>query len=100
NLARMEPTILPPDGVYAGRCETPIGHFRAAISLGSRPTVAGAGRSLEAFLLDYPGDSIYGSAVRLEWLHRLRPEARFDSLDALVEQMHRDVAEVRRLVPE
>ena len=56
----------------------------------------GRGLLVEAFLLDFDGD-IYGQELRLDFLERLRGEKRFDSVDALVEQMHRDVDEARRI---
>ena len=52
----------------------------------------GRGELIEAFLLDFDGD-LYGQQLRLEFLARLRGERRFDSVEALVEQMHRDVAQ-------
>ena len=62
-----------------------------------RPTFqTGRGLLVEAYLLDFDGD-IYGQELRLEFVERLRGEKRFDSVDALVEQMHRDVDEARRI---
>lgn len=92
NIARASNTVLPPDGVYRGTCETRLGTFKAAASIGVRPAVGGTARTIEAFLLDYPGDEIYGSAVRLNLLERLREERSFPSLDALKDQMALDVA--------
>ena len=51
---------------------------------------------MEAFLLDFEGD-IYDRELRLDFLDRLRGERRFDSVEALVEQMGRDVDETRRI---
>ena len=63
-----------------------------------RPTFeTGRGELIEAYLLDFDGD-LYGQTLRLEFLARLRGERRFDSAEALVEQMHRDVAQTRELV--
>lgn len=95
NLARSGGQVRPADGVYAGRCETSIGAFAAAIGIGVRPTVGGSERTIEAYLLDYPGDSLYGQAVRLEVIQRLRGEVRFDSLEDLRRQMAEDVDRVR-----
>ena len=59
--------------------------------------VTGRGELIEAYLLDFDGD-LYDQPLRLEFLKRLRGEKRFDSVEALVEQMHRDVAETREIV--
>ena len=91
---------LPADGIYAGRLVAADRVARAAaISLGKRPTFhPDADRSLlEVHVLDFDGD-LYGADVEVRFVERLRAEVRFDSVDALVEQMHRDVAETRRLV--
>ena len=92
NLARSTDQAIPADGVYAGRAVTPQGEFRAAISIGMRPAVQGKHRTVEAFLLDYPGDSLYGQAVELSFVARLRDELPFARLDDLVAQMAKDVA--------
>jgi riboflavin kinase/FMN adenylyltransferase len=99
NLARTVDQVTPADGIYAGRCRTPLGEFQAAISIGRRPTVAKDGpRTVEAFLLDYPGDSLYGAPVELSFLTKLRDELKFDSLEALKKQMALDVAACRAQV--
>ena len=92
NLARSTDQAIPADGVYAGRAVTPQGEYRAAISIGMRPAVQGTHRTVEAFLLDYPGESLYGQAVELSFVARLRDELPFESLDDLVAQMAKDVA--------
>jgi riboflavin kinase/FMN adenylyltransferase len=51
---------------------------------------------VEAFLLDFDGD-LYGQPLRIAFLERLRGEQRFDSVDALVEQMRRDVEATREI---
>lgn len=94
NLARSYDGVLPRDGIYAGMAETSQGTFKAAISVGLRPTVDGNHRTVEAYLLDYPGTEIYGSSVDLAFHRRLRDEEKFDSLDALKDQMAQDVAMV------
>ena len=69
----------------------------AAVNVGVRPTFkTGRGLLVEAFLLDFDGD-LYGQELRLDFLQRLRGEKRFDTVDALVEQMHRDVDDARRI---
>ena len=98
NLARSTHLALPADGVYAGAYESPTGRFLAATAIGTRPAVGGGARTVESYLLDYPGDSLYGLPARVEFHHRLRGEENFPSLDALVEQMARDVAQTRSLL--
>ena len=91
NLVPDEALACPGHGVYA--CLADGAEPRpAAVSIGVRPTFkTGRGELIEAYLLDFDGD-LYGQTLRLEFLERLRGERRFDSAEALVEQMHRDVA--------
>lgn len=97
NLVRAIRQVTPADGIYAGFAETPTGVYPAAISIGLRPTVGGAHRTIEAYLLDYAGGSLYGKPVRLTFEERLRDEIRFESIEALRDQMARDVAQVGAL---
>jgi riboflavin kinase/FMN adenylyltransferase len=95
-----DPRLAVPDhGIYACRARVPgVGEWTAAVSIGVRPTfVTGRGLLVEAFLLDFERD-IYGCELRLEFLERLRGERRFESVEALVEQMHVDVRETERIV--
>lgn len=90
--------LLPADGIYAGWYERPNGdRVAAAISLGRRPTVYDAQpyRLLEAHLLDWAGD-LYGEAACVRFVERLRDELKFDSVDALLEQIARDCDDARR----
>lgn len=99
NLALSVRQTMPLDGVYAGIGQTVRGCFPAAISVGARPTVGGE-PTIEAHLLDYPGGSLYGTPLRLEFQSRLRGQERFDDLDALSRQMASDVARVAELAGE
>jgi riboflavin kinase/FMN adenylyltransferase len=98
NLLPREGYVTPGHGVYA--CRATIadgGRYAAATNVGVRPMfVTGRGELIEAFLLDYEGD-LYGTDLRVEFLKRLRGEKRFDSVDALIEQMARDVEEAREV---
>ncbi|MBS1717590.1 MAG: bifunctional riboflavin kinase/FAD synthetase [Armatimonadetes bacterium] len=91
NVARSADTVMPGFGVFAGWCVTPRGRYRAAISIGVRPTVGGESPTIEAFLIDYPGDSLYGQSVEIELWQKLREEERFESLEDLKVQMSKDV---------
>jgi len=59
-----------------------------------RPTVGGTHRTLEVHLLDWAGDA-YGRRLEVELVARLRPERTFAGLDALKEQIARDVVDAR-----
>ena len=97
NLVPDERFVYPGHGVYAAHARVEDGEeLMAAVNVGVRPTfVTGRGLLVEAFLLDFDGD-IYGRELRLEFLERLRGERRFDSAEALVEQMADDVERSRR----
>ena len=70
-----------------------------AISLGTRPTFYERADAslLEAHLIDFDGD-LYGQPARVQFVERLRDELKFDSVDALVEQMARDVDQSRAIL--
>jgi riboflavin kinase / FMN adenylyltransferase len=95
NLVPDEAMACPGHGVYAciANRELPT-----AVSIGVRPTFkTGRGELIEAYLIDFTGD-LYGSELRLDFIARLRGERRFDTPEALVEQMHDDVARTREIV--
>src|SRR5947209_6552710 len=93
NLIPDEALVCPGHGIYAARTREAC----AAVSIGVRPTF-GTGRALlvEAYLLDWDKD-LYGRELRIDFLARLRGERRFDSPEALVQQMRIDVARTREL---
>jgi riboflavin kinase / FMN adenylyltransferase len=66
----------------------------AVASLGTRPTVGGVEMLLEVHIFDFAGD-LYGCELEVEFVAKLRDEAKFDSLDALVAQMRVDAAQAR-----
>jgi len=93
NIVPDEALVCPGHGVYVARADGAC----AAVNVGVRPTF-GTGRAvlIEAYLLDQDVD-LYGHVLRVEFLKRLRGERRFESIDALVEQMRRDVERTREL---
>jgi riboflavin kinase/FMN adenylyltransferase len=98
NVAVPADILLPADGIYAGWYERPSGAVHAAaISLGRRPTFYAEAHAslLEAHLIDFEGE-LYDEVARVRFVRRLRSEERFDSVEALVEQMGRDVVAARR----
>jgi riboflavin kinase/FMN adenylyltransferase len=99
NLELDTRMALPADGVYAGWYrDEELDAWPAAISVGRRPTfLEGAEPLVETFLLNFDGD-LYGRRGRVSFQARLRGEERFDSAEALIAQMGRDVAEADRVL--
>ena len=98
NLDIWPEKILPAFGVYA--CRATVGNqtFKAATNLGVRPTFKGnTAPSVEAHLLDFSGD-LYGQVIQLEFITRLRGEQKFTNIQALIEQIHRDIADTSTIV--
>ncbi len=97
---------LPADGVYAGwltieDCPVPIAGnivpgvaYAAAISVGTNPTFGDEQRSIESFVLDRDAD-LYGHNARVQFVEHLRDMVKFNSVEELLENMHRDVANAR-----
>ena len=90
NIAMDAQLVCPRYGIYAGEA---LGH-RAAVSIGTNPHYGGTERRIEPFLLDFDGD-LYGKRLVVELWGRLRDEQAFDSEEALVEQIGRDVDATR-----
>lgn len=97
NLQMPGESLAPRDGIYACWVEIDGSRYMAAASIGERPTFPGAGRSVEAFVMDFDGD-LYGRELRLELVRRLRDEEKFDSIEQLRLQVDRDVEATRRLL--
>jgi riboflavin kinase / FMN adenylyltransferase len=92
--------LLPADGIYAGWFERENGEVHAtAISLGRRPTFYETADAslLEAHLLDFAGD-VYDEHVAVRFVERIRGEEKFDSVEALVDQIERDCDDVREVL--
>jgi riboflavin kinase / FMN adenylyltransferase len=89
---------FPPNGVYAAEAQIDGELRRGVINLGIRPTVSGgkSERVLEIHLFDFDRD-IYGYDVEVRFLKFLRPEKKFENLDALVQQIRHDVEHARQL---
>jgi|SRR5215207_3890898 len=97
NLVPDETLVCPGHGIYATWASWDGERRPAAVSIGVRPTFqTGRGVLIEAYVLDWQGD-LYGRTLTLEFVERLRGERRFDSAEALVEQMHADVAAARAI---
>ncbi|MEO6080414.1 MAG: bifunctional riboflavin kinase/FAD synthetase [Steroidobacteraceae bacterium] len=98
-LARRQ---APMNGIFAVRVRGvgngygPDSALAGVASLGTRPTIGGVTPLLEAHVFDFAGD-LYGREIEVEFVARLRDELRFDTVDAMVEQIHRD-ADAARVV--
>jgi riboflavin kinase/FMN adenylyltransferase len=105
NLSRTSAGLTPADGVYAGWLVRPSLPERdpdhklpAAISIGTNPTFAGTGRRCEAYVLDRLDLDLYGETVVVEFIERLRPTEKFDSIESLVAQIVNDVERCRKVL--
>ena len=105
NLAEDATGMVPADGVYAGylvRPNLPAGaadhRMPAAISVGTNPTFDGTKRTVEAYVIDRTDLDLYGEIVAVEFVQHLRGNVKFDSIEALIEQMTRDVEAARDLL--
>ncbi|MCC5575110.1 bifunctional riboflavin kinase/FAD synthetase [Microtetraspora sp. AC03309] len=104
NVESPQHTAIPADGVYAGylQCTQSPSRYEgqlwpAAISIGTNPTFENVTRTVEAYALDRDDLDLYGLHVAVDFTARLRDNLKFESIDALIEQMHADVDEARRL---
>jgi riboflavin kinase / FMN adenylyltransferase len=97
NLDRID-TLIPADGVYAAIAwiEGNAPSFPAACNIGPNPTFGENARKVEAHLIDFEGD-LYGKAIELDFLERLRGTTKFASLDDLVWQIRADIDHTRRI---
>ncbi|MEA4944344.1 MAG: bifunctional riboflavin kinase/FAD synthetase [Propionicimonas sp.] len=113
NLPVPADLACPQDGVYAGwltRRDNLGAHgeplppggqpqrWPAAISVGTNPTFDGVDRRVESYVLDRDDLELYGAAVTVEFIARIRGQIRFTSIEALVEQMTEDVDRSRRIL--
>jgi riboflavin kinase/FMN adenylyltransferase len=86
--------LLPPEGVYAVKVQTPRGPVGGMMNLGPRPTFGDSATSLEAHLFDTSGD-FYGAHVRIDFIRRLRETRKFASAEQLSSQLRHDESEAR-----
>jgi len=94
NVAPPPDKLLPHDGIYATWVILGDTRYRAASSLGVRPTFGGGPRKLESYILDF-SEEVYGQQVTVAFVERLRDEIRFDSAEDLAKQIAKDVQQTR-----
>ncbi len=96
NFTVPDRVLVPEKGVYITRVYLPDGSSYAGVTnVGTRPTVSDSTDvSIETFLLDFEGD-LYGKRIRLEFCRRLREERKFETAQALKEEVEKNVAQTR-----
>ena len=99
NLVISPGVLVPKFGVYACRITTDQGEFSAVTNVGTRPTVAGNGITVEPWILDFSGD-LYGKTVILEFHKFLRPEKKFATLEDLQAEIRKNAAQTRKFFAE
>jgi riboflavin kinase/FMN adenylyltransferase len=95
NTAVWDEQVLPANGIYAGWARLGSERFMAMTNVGVRPHFDGQTVTVEPYLLDFDRD-IYGEQLEVFFEKRLRPEAKFNSLQELIDQIGRDVEEGKR----
>lgn len=86
--------LIPAQGVYAVTAAVSGQWHKGALNIGTRPTFNGSEQRIEVYILDFDKD-IYGEPIRVDFLEYIRPDKKFDSAEALVEQMKDDVRQAR-----
>ena len=94
NIRLEEGLVVPKFGVYACRVNIDGKSYAAVTNVGTRPTVSGVGVTVEPWILDFDGN-LYGQEITLEFHRFLRPETKFDGLEALKNQINRDADTTR-----
>ena len=89
NLAPIDRTFLPADGVYVADVVIDGKRYRSMTSLGKNVTFGGTELRLEANIFDFEGD-IYGKTIEVFWLEYIRDMVKFNSIDELCAQLNAD----------
>jgi len=97
NVGVTPDRALPALGIYATWAYLGEARYASATSVGTNPTFGAARPTVETFILDFDGD-IYDRMLRIEFVARLRPEQRFDSIEALKEAIAADVTRAREVL--
>lgn len=99
NVVPPEGLVALPDGIYASHAHLPDAseHKAAVTYIGTRPALNAGRRLIETHILDFDGD-LYGMRLQTDFFERLRPDATFDSVDALIVQLRKDEAHARAVL--
>jgi riboflavin kinase/FMN adenylyltransferase len=99
NLNYARDKVIPAGGIYACWANVRGQKHKAAVNIGTNPTFTPKNENMhvEAYLLDFD-EEIYDEIVTLDFVHRLRDELKYDAVQALIEQIGRDVTQTRELL--
>jgi riboflavin kinase/FMN adenylyltransferase len=97
NIDVWDEQVLPQNGIYAGWVHLNDETFMSVANVGTRPTFNGTTIKVEAFILDFDRD-IYGQTLAFDFVARLRSEMKFNNVDDLIAQMHKDVTRGREIL--
>ncbi len=98
NMSRDAEGYLPVDGVYAGWLYADAERFPAALSVGINETFQAVPRLIEAHVIDRTDLDLYDKVVSLEYVEHIRPSAKFDGVESLVEEINRDLQKCREIL--
>ncbi|MDB2521354.1 bifunctional riboflavin kinase/FAD synthetase [Flavobacteriaceae bacterium] len=90
--------LKPQNGVYLVQTSLVDKKYFGMMNVGKRPTVSGKKTRIETYFFDFKGD-LYGKKLRIELLEKIRDEQKFDSLDALRNQLNSDQKSCQKLIP-
>lgn len=89
--------LIPINGVYAVSVEVDGVDYNGMLNIGNRPTMNnGAHRTIEVNIFDFSAD-IYGKAIRVTFIERIRSEVKFEGLEKLIAQLHQDKADSQEI---
>lgn len=97
NLSFPGDQVIPRIGVYAGYVRIDKKYYWAMINIGNNPTFGNQKETIEAHILDFNQD-IYGKKIRMLFADFIRPEQKFDSIDALKAQLHKDIDTTKKIL--
>lgn len=93
----FEHKLIPKDGIYAVRVKRRDNLYSGMLNVGFRPTVNGKDHVIEVNIYDF-NEIIYGEFLEVFFVQKTRDEIKFNSLDALVSQLHKDKEEIMRIL--
>ena len=97
NLDVPPDRVIPIDGVYATYAVVAGRRFSSITNVGNNPTFGNTKKTIETFIFDFD-ETIYGKSFTLEWVHYIRGEITFSSVEALISQIQKDIQEAKRIL--